>query len=333
MKLHADSSAFSLRSIALASVLGFSFIGFAKAQTPANFPTKPLHVVVPFAPGAADVFIRALGPALEAELGQPIVVENRPGANGLIGADAVKRGTADGYTLLFAPVSVVTTRYVKKDVTLDVCKDFSAISTIHESPMVLVASPNLGVKTVAELIDLAKKNPGKLTYASAGIGSIQQLSAETFKRESNTDLVHIPYNGGTVFIPDLMTGRVDVAFSTLGTLAAQIADKKLVPLAVLGNSTLKDLPGVPSITDTLPAFQKVAAWSAILAPAGLSEPTQNRLHQVISKALAHPDIRASFEKNFGVALASASPAEVTKLICSESDRLEQLTKEIGIVPN
>lgn len=130
-----------------------------------------------------------------------------------------------------------------------------------------------------------------------------------------------------------MTGRVDVAFSTLGTLAAQVADKKLVPLAVSGNSTLKDLPGVPSINDTLPAFQKVAARSAIVAPAGLSEPTQNRLHQVISKALARPDIQASFEKNFGVAFASASPAEVTKLICSESARLEQLTKEIGIEPN
>ena len=304
-----------------------------EAQSPDSYPSRPIHVIVPFAPGAADVYIRALGPALEAELGQPIVVENRAGANGLIGADAVKRTAADGYTFLFATASVVATRFFRKDVTLDVCKDFVPVNTVHESPMVLVASPALGVKSVAELIEHARRNPGKLTFASAGIGSIQHLSAELFKNETKTDLVHVPYNGGTVFIPDLITGRVDLAFSTLGTLVAQIGEKKLVPLAVLGNATHKDLPGVPPITETLPNYQKVASWSTMLAPLGLPDAIRNRVHQAVSKALAKPDIQALIEKNYGLVLDTATSADVGKLICSESERLDLLTKKIGIQPD
>lgn len=319
----------------LALICGASLVAVcpAKAQPAGNYPNKPVHIVVPFAPGAADVFIRALSPALETELGQPIVVENRAGANGLIGAEAVKRTGSDGYTLLFATASVVATRYFKKDVNLDVCKDFAPIGTVHESPMALVVSPALGVKSVAELIEHAKRNPGKLTFASAGIGSIQHLSAELFKRETNTDLVHVPYNGGTVFIPDLITGRVDMAFSTLGTLAAQIGEKKLIPLAVLGKTTHKDLPGVPPITDTLPNYQKVATWSTILAPLGLPDDIRTLVHQAVNKVLARPDTHALFEKNYGLVLNTATPSEVGKLICSESERLDRLTKSIGIQPN
>lgn len=304
-----------------------------EAQLSDSYPNRPIHVIVPFAPGAADVYIRALGPALEAELGQPIVVENRAGANGLIGADAVKRTAADGYTFLFATASVVATRFFRKDVTLDVCKDFVPVNTVHESPMVLVASPTLGVKSVAELIEHARRNPGKLTFASAGIGSIQHLSAELFKNETKTDLVHVPYNGGTVFIPDLITGRVDLAFSTLGTLVAQIGEKKLVPLAVLGNAPHKDLPGVPPITEALPNYQKVASWSTMLAPLGLPDAIRNRVHQAVSKALAKPDIQVLIEKNYGLVLDTATSADVGKLICSESERLDLLTRKIGLQPD
>jgi len=324
----------TVQACLIALICGASIVsGRVEAQSSDNYPARPIHVIVPFAPGAADVYIRALGPALEAELGQPIVVENRAGANGLIGADAVKRTAADGYTFLFATASVVATRFFRKDVTLNVCKDFVPVNTVHESPMVLVASPALGVKSVAELIDHARRNPGKLTFASAGIGSIQHLSAELFKNETKTDLVHVPYNGGTVFIPDLITGRVDLAFSTLGTLAAQIGEKKLVPLAVLGKATHKDLPGVPPITETLPNYQKIASWSTMLAPLGLPDAIRDRVHQAVSKALTKPDVQALIEKNYGLALDTATSAEVGKLICSESERLDLLTRKIGIQPD
>ena len=149
-------------------------------------------VVVPFAPGAADVFIRALAPALEAELRQPIVIENRPGANGAIAAEFVKRAAPDGYTLLFAPASIIAARYVLKEANFDVCKDFTAISTVHESPMLLAVYPGLGVTSVRELIDRAKSNPGKLTFGSAGIGSVMHLSAEVFMSNQRPSLCMYP---------------------------------------------------------------------------------------------------------------------------------------------
>jgi tripartite-type tricarboxylate transporter receptor subunit TctC len=332
MKRPSRGTAFGLRLLALICSASFGLGASLQAQPASNYPNKPLLVVVPFAPGAADVFVRAIGPALEAELGQPIVIENRPGANGVVAAEAVKRAAPDGYTLLLAPASIVATRYVMKDANFDVCKDFTAVSTIHESPMLVAIYPGLGIKSVAELIEHVKRNPGKLTYGSAGIGSVMHLAAEVFKSESKTDLVHVPYKGAAVFIPDLITGRLDATFSTLGTLAAQIADKKLTPLAMLGKTTHKDLPGVPSINDTLPNYQKVASWSTIVAPLGLPETIRSRLHQAIEKVLARPDIRTLFDKNYGVTLSSASPDDVGKLICAESELVGRLTKSIGIQP-
>lgn len=297
-----------------------------------SYPTKPITIIVPFAPGAADVFIRAVSPALEAELGQPIIIENRPGANGAVAAEAVKRAAPDGYTLLMAPSSVIATRYVIKDANFDACKDFTAVGSIHDSPMLIAVYPGLGIKSVKDLIEHAKRSPGKLSFGSAGIGSVMHLNAEVFKNESSTDLTHIPYKGAAVFIPDLITGRLDVAFSTLGTLAPQVADKKLVALAILDSRTLNALPGVPSINDSLPNFRKVAAFSTIIAPRGLPESVRARLHQATEKALARDDIRVLFEKNNGLIFSTKSADEVQKIICSESELLDNLTKKIGIQP-
>ena len=315
-------------------VCGLAFsIGPVQAQSAGNYPDKPILIIVPFAPGAADVFVRALVPALEAELGQSIVIENRPGANGAIAAEALKRAAPDGYTLMMASASVLATRFFIKGANFDVCTDFTSVSTVHELPILLAVYPGLGINSVAELIDYAKRNPGKLTFGSAGIGSIMHLDGEMFKAESKTDIVHVPYKGAAVFIPDLITGRLDMAFSTLGTLGPQIADNKLKALAVIDKSTIPALPGVPSINDSLPNFRKAGAWSTIVAPRGLPEPIQARLHQAFEKALARPDIRALFEKNNGIAFSSKSAADVSKLICSEVEFLEKLTKSLGIVPN
>jgi tripartite-type tricarboxylate transporter receptor subunit TctC len=297
------------------------------------FPTKPITIVVPFAPGAADVFIRAIAPALEAELGQPIVIENRPGANGAVASEAVKRAAPDGYTLLMAPSSVIATRYVIKDTKFDACKDFTAVSSIHESPMLLAVYPGLGIKSVSELIEHARRNPGKMSFGSAGIGSVMHLNAEVFKNESKADLVHVPYKGAAVYIPDLITGRLDMTFSTLGTLAPQVADKKLVALAVLGDKTLAALPGVPSINETLPNFRKVSAFSTIIAPKGLPDSIRTRLHQATEKVLARDDVRAIFSKNNGLTFSTKNADEVEKVICAESVLLDNLTKKIGIQPN
>lgn len=298
-----------------------------------NYPTKPINIIVPFAPGAADVFIRAIAPALEAELGQPIVVENRPGANGAVAAEALKRAAPDGYVLLMAPSSVIATRFVSKDANFDVCKDFSAVSSIHESPMLIAVYPGLGITDVKQLIEHAKRNPGKMTFGSAGIGSIMHLNAEVFKNESGTDLTHVPYKGAAVFIPDLITGRLDMTFSTLGTLAPQVADKKLVALAILDGRTLAALPGVPSINDSLPNFRKVAAFSTLVAPKGLPEDIRTRLHQATEKVLSRDDVRAIFEKNYGQVYSTKGADDVQKAICAEGELLEGLTKRIGLQPN
>jgi len=315
--------------------LGFALVAAASVALPAaaqSYPTKPITIVVPFAPGAADVFIRAIAPALEAELGQPIVIENRPGANGTVGAEAVKRAAPDGYTLLLAPSSVIATRFVQKDATLDACTDFTAVGSIHESPMLIAVYPGLEIKSVKDLIAHAKRNPGKLSYASAGIGSVMHLNAEVFNNEAGTDLSHVPYKGAAVFIPDLITGRVDMTFSTLGTLAPQIAANKLVALAILDEKTLQALPGVPSINDSLPDFRKVAAFSTIVAPKGLPEDIRAKLHQATDKVLSREDIRQTFEKNNGLIFKTKNADEVQKAICAERDLLQGLTKKIGIQP-
>ena len=212
MKLKARLLRYAQFGLVAAILFAAATMSPAGAQ---NYPTKPINIIVPFAPGAADVFIRALGPALEAELGQPIVIENRPGANGAVAAEAVKRAAPDGYVLLMAPSSVIATRFVSKDANFDTCKDFTAVSWIHKSPMLIAVYPGLGVTSVKDLIEHAKLNPGKLTYGSAGIGSVMHLNAEVFKNESGTDLTHVPYKGAAVFIPDLITGRIDLTFSTL----------------------------------------------------------------------------------------------------------------------
>ena len=308
----------------------------ATAVSPAaaqNYPTKPINIIVPFAPGAADVFIRAIVPALEAELRQSIIIENRPGANGAVAAEAVKRAAPDGYVLLMAPSSIIATRFVSKDVNFDTCRDFTAISSIHESPTLIAVYPGLGVTSVKELIQHAKSHPGKLTYGSAGIGSVMHLNAEVFKNESGTDLTHMPYKGAAVFISDLITGRLDLTFSTLGTLAPQVADKKLVALAILDSRTLVALPGVPSINDSLPNFRRIAAFSTIIAPKGLPEDIRSKLHQATEKVLSRDDVRGIFEKNYGQIYKTNNADEVQKAICAEGELLENLTKKIGIQPN
>lgn len=297
-----------------------------------NYPTKPVTLLIPFAPGAVDVFIRAIAPALEAELGQPIVIENRPGANGTVAAEALKRAAPDGYTLLMAPSSLVATRFVNKDVTFDPCNDFAATSSIHESPMLLVASPSSGIKSVKDAIENAKRNPGKLTFGSAGNGSVMHLNAEVFKSASGTDLTHVPYKGAAVFIPDLITGRLDLAFSTFATLGPQVADNKLVALAVLDNKTLAELPGVPSINDALPGFRRVAAFSTIVGPKGLPEQIRTRLHQATEKVLSRDETNKLFEKNKGLVFSTKSPDDVQKALCAERDLIGDLTKKIGIQP-
>ena len=297
------------------------------------YPTRPITIVVPFAPGAADVFIRAIAPALEAELGQPIVVENRPGANGAVAAEAIKRSTPDGYTLFMAPSSVIATRYVIKDTNFDVCKDFNAVSSIHESPMLIAVYPGLGIKTAQDLIDYAKRNPGKLSFGSAGNGSVMHLNAEVFKRESGTDLVHVPYKGAALFIPDLISGRLDLTFSTLATLAPQVGDKKLVAIAVLDSKPLADLPGVASINDVLPNFRKVSAFSTIVAPKGVPDSVRERIHQATEKVLGLATTKEIFEKNKGLIFSTKSPDDLQKIICSESELLDGLTRKIGIQPD
>lgn len=329
----------SLSKLLRCACAGFAVIfanGISSTVSPAlaqSYPKKPISIIVPFAPGAADVFIRAIAPSLEAELGQPIVIENRPGANGAVASEAVKRATPDGYTLLMAPSSVIATRFVSKDATFDACKDFTAVSSVHESPMLIAVYPGLGLNSVKELIEHAKRNPGKLNYGSAGIGSVMHLNAEVFRNESGTDLTHVPYKGAAVFIPDLITGRLDMTFSTLGTLAPQVADKKLVALAILDGKTLAALPGVPSINDSLPNFRKVAAFSTILAPKGLPEDIRTKLHRATEKVLARDEVRGIFDKNYGLIFSTKSADDVQKAVCAEGELLQALTKKIGIQPN
>lgn len=310
------------------AALALLFAGGAAAQT--NYPEKAVRVIVAYpAGGAPDFVARLLGQKLAAALGKPVVIDNVPGASGSIGAERVAKATPDGYTLGFLAIPEVAINPSLFKLAYDPLKDFSPVSQVTRGWNILVVNNALPAKTLQELVKLAKARPGEITFASSGAGTTPHLSSELFKSAAGIDIQHVPYKGVVVAIPDLVAGRVAMAFTMPNFVLPLVREGKLHALAVTALKRSPALPEVPTIAESgYPGFE-VVAWQGLVAPAGTPAAIVSKLHLETVKVLAQADVRAKLSESGSEAVGN-SPAEFAALIKSEIPRWAKVIKDAGI---
>jgi tripartite-type tricarboxylate transporter receptor subunit TctC len=315
------------RSLTIAGLFVAS-IATAFAQ---NYPNKPIRIIIAQAPGSAtDVISRVVANRLQESLGQPIVIEARPGAGGAVGTEAAARSTPDGYTLFMANNSTHGSNpalYPK--LPYDAVNDFAPITLVAAVPYVLVVDPSLPVKSVQDLIALAKSKPGKMNYASAGNGSTHHFCGELLKSMAGIDLVHVPYKGSTPAIAGLLGGEVSLMFANLTDIGGQLKSGKVKALAVTVAKRASLIPEVPTLAEAgLPGFE-IGSWFGLLAPVGTPAPVVSRLNAETVKVLGRPDVQATLGAQ-GLELAPGSPEQFAAHIKSEIAKFTRIAKAAGI---
>ena len=299
-----------------------------------RYPSKPVRLIVPFAPGGStDIFARLIADRLAAPLGQSVVVENRAGAAGNIGAEAVARSAPDGYTLLMATTGVMAiNNALYRNMTYDAAKEFDPVVFVASITNVLIVPPELPAQSVAELIALARREPGKLSFASSGAGSSTHMSAELFKSLSGTDILHIPYKGSGQALPDLMSGRVSMMFENMPGAVSHIRAGKVRALAVTGLRRSSAMPELPTVAESGVAGYESLSWSGIAAPAGMPRGTVERLNRDINAILATADMRQKLAEQGADAIGG--PPEVFRdHIRAEREKWSRLIRANNIVVN
>ncbi|BEP62297.1 tripartite tricarboxylate transporter substrate binding protein [Variovorax sp. V213] len=296
------------------------------------YPEKPIRLVVPYAPGAAaDQLARALGDRLGQALGQPVIVDNRGGAGGTLGADNVAKSPADGYSLVLGTdASHATNLYLSKRFPYDPVENFTPVAPVAVNHIVLVVHPSLPVKTVSELIAYAKANPQALSFGSSGNGSAHHLAGELLIEKTGIRMVHVPYKGGGPAMTDLIGNSIPVLFASLATAKPHIDSGKVRVLAVVEDKRFPGLPNVPTIGETVPGYA-ISSWFAIFGPAGLPQPVATKLNAEINKALAQPALREMLERS-GMSATGGKPMDLAALVKSELAEREKLVKGAGIEP-
>jgi tripartite-type tricarboxylate transporter receptor subunit TctC len=296
-----------------------------------DFPSRRISFLVGYPPGGStDIVARVVAEKMGARLGTTIVVENVPGASGMLAAQNVARAAKDGYTLLFAASNEVTILPVlKKSITYDTRTAFAPIASIGTVPLVLAVHPGSPVSDVSDLIALAKKEPGKLTYASFGAGTSNHLAGELFKSVTGTNIVHVPYKGGGAAMPDLLAGRVDMCFHAIQVALPYIRSGQLKPLGYTGAERSPLMPTVPAMQEAgLPGFV-VGSWVGLLAPAGTPKPIIDKLNAELQKVLEAQDVQQTLQGQ-GTLPAYKSPEEFAAFIDSEMKRWSQLAASANI---
>lgn len=308
-----------------AMVAAWTLLGVVQAQT---FPAKPVRIVVPFPPGGVDVTLRMMQPLLQSDLGQSIVLENRPGANGYIGSEIVARSAPDGYTLLATSSgTMVSGPFITRETPFDAIRDFTPVTQFQRTVSALVVKTSLPVNTMADLILYAKKNPGKLSYGSSGIGSVQHLDAEIIKRAAGIDMVHVPYKGGGPQGQALVAGEIDVSFHPLQQMRPFITSGKARIVAIYGpGRRFAGLPNVPDVTETLPEVQTSPSWVGVFGPAALPQPVLARLNGAFVKALVSPEVKPRYEEN--AVVVGNSPQEFAAVMRADVDKTSRLVKDL-----
>ena len=299
-----------------------------------GFPSKPIRLVVPFAPGGStDIFARLLAERVQAPLGQPIVVENRAGAAGNIGAQEVVRSAPDGHTLLMATTGVMAiNNALYKNMTYDAAKDLEPVVYVASITNILVVPPDFPAKNVAELVALAKKEPGKLSFASSGAGASTHMSAELFKSMTGTDILHVPYKGSGPAMPDLMSGRVHMMFENAPGAMSHIKGGKLRALAQTGLKRSPSLPEVPTVDESGVRGYESLSWSGIAVPAGTPKAVIDRLNKDFNAVLATAEMRGKLAEQ-GADTIGGPPEAFTRHIGAEREKWSRLIREKNIVIN
>lgn len=316
-----------LRS-AVAAGLALSTAGRAHAQ---DYPNQPIRLIVPFSPGGAvDGYARTVSPFLSERLGQTVVVENRPGASGNIGTEFVARAPADGYTLLVGNIATLGINPVIYKNFIDPLTHLAPITKTVIVNYALVINPKVPVRTVAELIDYAKANPGKLTYASSGVGSMQHMAAEQFQVRTQTKLLHVPYKGTGAVVGDLIAGHVDLIFADQGSMMPHVRAGKLVALGVGGAQRSPEYPDLPTIAEAggLPGFEAVA-WQGVAGPANLPDGIVKRLNEAFNAAQADESISKRLAE-IGLTVDGGTPEQFRRYIADELDKWRKVAMDIGI---
>ena len=287
-----------------------------------DYPTRPIRLIVPFAPGGGnDTVARLVGESLGKRLGQPVVVDNRTGAGGVVGAEAAAKAPADGYTLFLGGVgSHAINPNLHKDLPYDPIKDFTAVSLLASAPLVLVVHPSLPAQSVQQLIGFARSHPGKLNYASNGNGSSSHLAAVMFASLAGIDMVHIPYKGLSPALTDLLSGQDELMFSSAIAILPHVRAGKLRILAVTSKKRMSLLPDIPTIAESGVANYETSSWYGVLAPAGTRPEIVRRLHDEIVKVLAQDDVRKALAQE-GAEPVGNSSEEFAEFIRLEKQRL------------
>jgi tripartite-type tricarboxylate transporter receptor subunit TctC len=295
-----------------------------------SYPVKPVRMLVGFAPGGgADVVARGLSPRMSETLGQQIIVDNRPGANGMIAAELVAKAAPDGYTLLVAPGNYAFAPAMDSKVSLDMASAFAPVSLVAETPLLVVVHPSLPVKSIPQLIALAKSQPGKLSYASGGIGGSGHLATELFKTLTQVNMVHIPYKGTGAAIADLVGGHVPLCFCTLPSVFPQTKQGRLRAIAVTTARRTPAAPDVPTVAEAGVAGYEMSQWYGLLAPAGTPSAVVDRLNADIAKALKHPELRSRFQAD-GAEPSGSSPQEFGAFFKAEISKWTRVVQSAGI---
>jgi tripartite-type tricarboxylate transporter receptor subunit TctC len=298
----------------------------ARAET---FPSKPVHFIIGYTPGgSADITARLMGQWLTERLGQPFIVESRPGAGSNIGTEAVIRSPPDGYTILLAaPANAINASLYAK-LNYNFLRDVSPVAGIIRFPNVMEVNPSVPAKTVPEFITYAKANPGTINFASSGSGSTIHMSAELFKMMTGIDMVHVPYRGSALAMTDLLGGQVQVMFDNVPSSLEQIRSGKLRPLAVTTSMRSEALPDVPTVADFVPGYES-SAWYGVAVPKGTPPEIIDTLNREINTGLADPKLRARFTE-LSAAVLPGSPADFGKLLVDETEKWAKVVKFAGV---
>ena len=296
-----------------------------------GYPAKPIRIIVPFPPGGiADVFARVIGQKFGETLGQPGVVENRPGAGGNIGADLVAKSAPDGYTLVTGSIGTHAVNVsIFSKLPYDPIRDFAPVSPIMEAEGLLVLHPSVPVKSVKELVALARARPGQLSYASAGHGTASHLSGELFKSMAKVDMVHVPYKGNVPAITDLLTGQTSLLFATMPTVLPQVQAGRLKALAVASSARSPAAPEIPTIAEAALAGYSVVNWIGIFAPAGTPRDVVLKLNAEIARTMQAPDIQKRLV-NEGAKFTAMTPEQYGGFVRAEMTKWAKVVKEAGI---
>ena len=316
-------------------VLALGFAAHAGAQAnPQAYPTRPVHWIVPIAAGGPnDIMTRAVAQELSPMLGQPVVVENRAGAAYIVGAEAVAKSPADGYTLLTAPAALlVFQKLTYSKLPYDTQRDFSYIGIVANSVMGLFINASVPAKNVQELVTYARANPGKLNFGTSGVGGRFHLATEFFQYQTGTKMEHIPYKGAAQFIPELIAGRIDVLFfPPVAQLTTQVKAGKLRALAMATAERFGDMPDVPTMAESGIKDFSFPDWIAVATAAGTPRPIVERLNRELSKAVYAPGVKKAFADNAFVPLTS-SPEQLVQIVDRDLKVWKPLLDKIGIKP-